>query len=254
MLIGRDAELAMLDRALARARSALLLVTGAPNIGKSTLLREIRTRAEARHYRILPENTEWDPPQTGIVIDKTMTRERLSEEMQISLMASPLDWSSASNVRLSGAAAPDSTPDRDPSTGSAGTTESEARGDISAPTLVLIDGYRPDARLEDWFIETIVVSLRDSSPARVIVVAGYANGVARLKPYATATVELKPPTQDVVEAYLRKINETLPNPMPDTEVRHYIEALSADPSLIDALDRLLRLDAPARAESSEVPR
>ncbi|WP_432995170.1 BTAD domain-containing putative transcriptional regulator [Dactylosporangium sp. CA-233914] len=52
-LVGRDAELAVLDRLLdERGRGRLLLVSGSPGIGKSALLRELAARASAHGYAV----------------------------------------------------------------------------------------------------------------------------------------------------------------------------------------------------------
>src|SRR5689334_14305895 len=51
LLLGRDTELAQIERAL--DDGGLLLVSGEPGIGKSALLGAVAAQAEARGYRVL---------------------------------------------------------------------------------------------------------------------------------------------------------------------------------------------------------
>jgi predicted ATPase len=52
-LVGRAAELEVLDRVLAGGRSSALEIVGEPGIGKTRLLTELGTRAEARGHLVL---------------------------------------------------------------------------------------------------------------------------------------------------------------------------------------------------------
>jgi hypothetical protein len=70
-LVGRDAELALLDRALAEAaeHGGALLVTGAAGIGKTSLLDAATTGARSRDYKVLAVTgleSEADLPYAGL--------------------------------------------------------------------------------------------------------------------------------------------------------------------------------------------
>ena len=71
VLIGRDAELAQLEKALAEAaeRGGAVLITGAAGIGKTSLLGAAATRARARGYGVLAVTgveSEADLPYAGL--------------------------------------------------------------------------------------------------------------------------------------------------------------------------------------------
>ncbi|HEV3405509.1 MAG TPA: ATP-binding protein, partial [Candidatus Dormibacteraeota bacterium] len=70
-LVGRDAELAQLDRALAEAaeHGGALFVTGAPGVGKTSLLNVAATEARSRGYKVLAITglqSEADLPYAGL--------------------------------------------------------------------------------------------------------------------------------------------------------------------------------------------
>src|SRR4029077_16531678 len=70
-LVGRDAEIAQLDKALAEAaeHGGALFVTGAAGIGKTSLLDVATTNARSRGYRVLSVSgleSEADLPYAGL--------------------------------------------------------------------------------------------------------------------------------------------------------------------------------------------
>src|SRR5258708_5672844 len=70
-LVGRDAEMALLDKALAEAaeHGGALLVTGAAGIGKTSLLDATTTDARSRGYKVLAVTgleSEADLPYAGL--------------------------------------------------------------------------------------------------------------------------------------------------------------------------------------------
>src|SRR5437660_5632058 len=70
-LVGRDAEMAVLDKALADAaeHGGALLVTGAAGIGKTSLLDTVTTDARNRGYKVLAVTgleSEADLPYAGL--------------------------------------------------------------------------------------------------------------------------------------------------------------------------------------------
>src|SRR5947209_19796926 len=70
-LVGRDMEIAQLDKALAEAREhgGALLVTGAAGIGKTSLLEAATTDARSRGYKVLEVTgleSEADLPYAGL--------------------------------------------------------------------------------------------------------------------------------------------------------------------------------------------
>jgi hypothetical protein len=202
MLLGRDAELKRLDQVLDARQSALVLITSGPQLGKTSLLEELRRRAEQRHYRVFPTD------ETATVIDK-QTNE------------------------------PDFRAGVEPCPGGA-TPAGEALGD--APDLLLIEGYRPLPRFERWFTNTFLAEAKAARLARIVVVAAYPDDVTRLFEQADHVIALGPVDQKSVASYLREQSERASFPLSQAELFTYEEALSKQPALIGALGRLLELE------------
>src|SRR3984957_477741 len=69
-IVGRDAELALIDELLAGGQPQLVLLVGPPSIGKGHLLRAVRARAERAGRVVLPaQPTDTNAP--WLVIDKS---------------------------------------------------------------------------------------------------------------------------------------------------------------------------------------
>jgi hypothetical protein len=207
VIVGRDAELAILDQAIAAVQPALILVTGETKMGKSSLLRELRQHAEAQHYRVLAEVATSADGQEAISIHRGTTAESFCQAISMTPATDAL------------------------------------KEEVSRPTLLLIDRYRPQRQFEDWFIGNFIPRLQKTSPPQIVVVAAYTSDVKRLAPLATAIVDLKPIAKQAVEAYLRTLNNTIQNKMEEDEIQAYAGALQEDSSMIGALDRLLKLES-----------
>ena len=146
MLVGRDAELAILDKAIAAGQPMLILVTSEPKMGKSSLLWELRLRAESRHYRVIPEVAASEASQKVLSIDKETTEERFCQAMSMTPTTDSLD-----RVAL--------------------------KEEVSKPTLILIDGYRPQKQFEDWFTGKFIPMLKETRPPKIVIVAAYSSDV-----------------------------------------------------------------------------
>jgi hypothetical protein len=207
MLVGRNAELAVLDQVIAAVQPALILITSESKMDKSSLLRELRQRAEAQHYCVLAEVATSQEHQEAISIHRGTTKESFCQAISM-------------------------TP----------TTDS-LKEEATRPTLILIDGYRPQKQFEYWFIGDFIPRLKETSPPYIVVVAAYTSDVKRLAPLATSIVDLKPIAKQAVEAYLRTLNNSIQNKMEEDEIQAYAAALQKDSSMIDALERLLSLES-----------
>jgi hypothetical protein len=216
MLVGRDKELSTFDRVIAAGKSALIIVTSDPNMGKSSLLGAFGQRAKQRDYIVFPEATTPEGFSTSISIDRKITKEEFRQAISLPLTAGAITNTDLYEVN-------------------------------SKSALILIDGYRPQQEFEDWFINEFILQSAAATPPRIVVVAAAASDVERLKPYATKEMLLKPIARRAIVTYLHTLNDTLQDKMQEKEIRVYAGALCQKPSLIEALGRLLKIDSSASA-------
>lgn len=202
--LGRDAELAVLEKELSGASAGLVLIVGEPRIGKSHLLRALRGRAAERGTVVLPEHAASDGE--WVSVDRQTTVE---------------DFRRKITSRL----------------GSVGSHRDELGP--QGVHVVLVYGYRPHDEFHTWFTHEFVPGLGDGTPRRVVVVAGTASDLADLAPLAHRQVFLGPLRRAPVVAELRALNERLADRMSEVELQAYADAVTTDPGLLDAFLHLL---------------
>jgi len=210
MLVGREKELAIFERVLAKGKSALIVVTGEPEMGKSSLLQGFRQHAEEQGCPIYATTSK--ESSKSLSIDKEMTEDRFRQAISLP-----------------------------PPTGSPDDTRSSDTSSEAA--LILIDGYGPQKQFEDWFVGDFIRRLRQLNPARIVVVECAISDAEPLKRHADRVITLKPIARRAVEEYLKTLNDSVQDKMQEKEIRTYADALRKKPSLIEALDRLLRLES-----------
>lgn len=219
-LIGRDEELAKLEALVGSRTSALALVVGGARSGKSRLLWELRARASQYPCSVVPQDESEDPERPWVVIDKQLTVDKFR-----SALAEPPDVAS-----------------------SAGGSDPLTRRD---PTLVLVYGYRPEPDFHEWFTREYIPDLLGGTTPRVVVVAGSAADLEELQSFPSLRIALGPLPREAILEELRSISAGIADPLEASEFDRYSEAISADPSVLDALRVLLPL-GPSSAPSAGI--
>jgi hypothetical protein len=127
---------------------------------------------------------------------------------------------------------------------------SQDRGEI-AGTLLLIHHYQPSERFHVWFTREYVPSLTKAKAVMLVVVAGYERDTADLEPLARMTLRLGPLASVPVREHLVHLGQALADPLSEAELTAYVTAACESPEILEALERLLTLEAELhpRAES-----
>lgn len=213
--VGRESELEAIIGLVDAGRGALVLLTGAPRIGKGRLLRGLRNRLEVRGQLVLPE-TLFTDDTCWLSIDRQSTPEAFGEQVTADPIASSV---AAGGLDL------DSSADR-------------------SPTVVLIYGYHPDDAFHAWFRDTFAPALGHTSPPQVVVLAAYAADVEELIPLASRVLDLGLLDVASVEDWLRALSSRLREPLGSEEIQDYARAAAEAPGLLEALQSvLLRYEA-----------
>src|ERR1700722_2490276 len=138
-IVGRDAELALIDELLAGGQPQLVLLVGPPSIGKGHLLRAVRARAERAGRVVLPaQPTDTNAP--WLVIDKSTA---IGEFIKAATVPAP-----ESGFEAAGPRTPPGASGGYPVLAPADPTRRPPGGQ---PVVVLIYGYWPDEMFSQWF-------------------------------------------------------------------------------------------------------
>jgi hypothetical protein len=231
-ILGRDAELALLDEVLASGQPQLVVLSGAPGIGKGRLLRAVRARAERAGRMVLPAQPD-DANAPWLVIDKKTT---IGEFIEATTVPEPES---------------DFGEDRPRHAGASGeyrvlTPADLARGGRSGdrPVVVLICGYWPDEEFGRWFTAEFAGLRARSVPRRTIIIAATkADGepLLRHQGLVDRVMDIAPVRAETMLAELRSIDERISDKLMERELDTYAGALSEEPSLLGAFRRLLPL-------------
>jgi hypothetical protein len=206
-MIGRDSELAELEKVLASGRSRLVLLAGGPNTGKGRLLRELRVRAAAFPCTLVPADPSDGEGAPWLVVNKQSTVDDFQR-----LTTVPSD--------------------------AAANREGLRRSNFD---LILIYGYRPDEDFHVWFSREFIPPPAEVNPPRKVIVAAGADDVAQLEGLADRKVVLGPLPREAVLAELHEIDAAIADKLQSSELEVYADAIVSDPSLLTPLRRLLPL-------------
>ena len=222
--IGRKQELTKLDIVLQRHRPAMVVVTGAPGIGKTTLLQVFQSHAVAHGWRTTSSSSEG---MVRVIMNTTDTTfsEQVSNMLGISADQSfqrgtPTDKPSfAEELRLE---------------------------TVYAPILLLIDGYQPSPEFGQWFTDRFIKELKRTERPVVVVIAERPEAVTKLLPLADETIHLGQLERQAVRQHLESIGRHIVPKIEPKELKKYIEACQKSPELLDSLTRVLRLMEPRK--------
>ncbi|MGH9427570.1 MAG: ATP-binding protein [Terriglobia bacterium] len=278
LLMVRDRELAQFDAILDRRQPVLVVVSGEPDIGKTTLLREVQRRASKRGWR-----TALSDGQVDLRVEPDTTIDDFSRRVRKLLdIPEALDYKDGGPENLiSDKTAKDSSQclpsmplgdvsdekrldDPNPESPEPASTNSREAlsehipdGSAQPPkqtrqsaslveqlrsldrALLLIDGYRPEPGFAGWFEGHFIRDVKQSGTSLVVVVADRPGLVRRLD--ADEHISLGPPDERSIRRELEKIGRQITPPMETAELEMYVKEVSEKPVRFDGLTRLLRL-------------
>jgi hypothetical protein len=219
-LVGRDSELAVVTDVLAKGDSGLVLIIGAPGLGKRSMLREIRKQATGRL----------------MVPGETTTTGAAPAHPDPNAQADRPEWLTVDGDTTIGdfLNAINSDPNDDSADVSSVGTQ--------PPTVILIYGYHPTDAFNEWFNSYLSLSDDEKKRRPTIFLAGFPSDVKHLAPLAARVIELGPLPRQPVADRLIAINADITNKLDDHEIDAYSALICTDPSLLDALSNLLRLE------------
>ena len=242
LIVGRDAELAQLDEVLASKRPQLVVVTGAPGIGKGRLLREARARAERAGCLVLPAQPA-DPRAPWLVIDKKTSIAEFAEATTVvPEPESDFDGDRSRPWKASGAYRVLTPDDR-----------SRGGPPRYRPVVVLVYGYWPDEEFGRWFTTEFAGKRDRATPPRTIIIAATrtdAEPLVRRQGLVDAVMQITPVSARTMLAVLRAIDERISERLTERELDAYSRALSDGPHLLNAFRRLLPLTSWSGDEAS----
>jgi hypothetical protein len=270
MFIGRDSEIAQLEKVLREGKQALVVISSKPGMGRPELLEELRSRAKNLNWRILPVVLKEEELPGTIAINRNTTtkdfREKVSLTPFIDIKADDSRIQTTTPYQSSAVpeSAKDETGKKAESVFSVQRTQTEFQqqdikqdapqecakekpspttevGQVLGGTLILIDGYQPNKEFETWFLQDYLHEIKRVMFPIVIVVAGYSGDLAALTKFADRIVELDELQIQTTTDYFRDLNNHIEVKMEEKEIQAYAVESAKDPSLIDALTRLLPL-------------
>lgn len=230
LLVGRDQELASFRRILDDKQSLLVVLTGGPGVGKTSLLQKFRALAEEAGW-----NTALLPASSSAPINLETTPESFSTYLQ-TLLSVP---SSKSFIEKPGKDLVD------PATGQPLLLPIVERLRALTPFLLLIDGYNPGPEFQEWFRSSLLGDVKKSPATIVIVVSERPEGATKITPIAEQIIQLGALDEHSIGQHFQELGHQLSPPMGDEEIQAYIEASKNDPQLLGSLTRVLRLALPS---------
>jgi AAA ATPase domain len=239
-IVGRAAELALIDEVLASGQPQLVLLVGAPGIGKGHLLRAVRARAARAGRVVLPAQPK-DASAPWLVIDKKTTIEEFIEATTIPEPESGFETDRARR--------PPGASGEYPVLTSVGRTRRRPGG---LPVVVLVYGYWPDEMFGQWFTAKFASQRAESVPRRTIIITATsadAEPLLRHPGLVDRVVNIVPLPAETMLSELHAINDQISDTLTERELDLYAEALASEPSLLDAFRRLLPLTGKADDEA-----
>jgi hypothetical protein len=214
--VGRERDVYRIEATLRAGRGVLIAVVGQVGAGKSRLLRIVESRARS---------AGWSTAATDG-----------AGELHVAPTTTPEAFVERTGALLSGQ---DAAFDRFVSS-----LES------CAPTLVIIDGFRPHAEFASWLLDVVRPELAASaSPVGLIVAGTHEELDDGVLAAADEVVELGPLDQLTVARHLRETAQDIDPPLTDDEIAAYVEAVCPQPELLESLTRALLLMSPSRTVS-----
>lgn len=230
----RPRELDRILAVLGRKRPAVVVLTGAPGMGKSGVLDALRSRAAAQGWAIGGSYGDH-----RLVVEPRTTQETFREDVVGTLQEAAEAATTAPHGPASALAASSPLVHRARSVNADPVVAELARRSGGNPVLITIDDFRPSPAFGSWFERRFVPALLASELPIVVAMAERLGGVD-VRASATEVIELGPLSPDFVRQALSAISDKLDPPLSDHEFTVYgREARS--PVLLDSLLRALAL-------------
>jgi hypothetical protein len=227
--VGRGAAWRDLEAVLADGRSGLVLIHGAPGVGRTHLMKAFGAAArEDRGYRVMG----CDIP---IPIEVTTQLRDIHRVVTSQLDGSPEPEPAGPVPGVSGRLSKVVKGARE-TWRLEGALLQTLRG--TAPVMIAVDGYAPSPAMEDWLVTRLLPAIRDLAPPVVIVVVDRTESVETLRQSALLSLELGSLDESEVAAHLQESTTHLSPPLSPAEVTAYAAATAGDPALVRAFDRV----------------
>ena len=223
----RARELAHLHAVLAARRPALVVLTGAPGMGKTTLLETWAGRATALGWEV-----------AGGDACRRLTVGPSTDERAFRAALLAATCENDNGARLARARATVSAPPARRRTLDPLLNELARR----APFLIVLDDYCPNPQFEEWFEDGFLPELRRCGAAVVVGLA--VRGPHHLGDDADRVVALGKLAPADVHAALASLDGALPTPLEPREREVYLQQARV-PAVLDSLLRVLALEAAA---------
>lgn len=229
VLVGREPELARFDKILEDRQALLVVVTGGPGVGKTSLLHAIRDRAETIGWNTVPPSATND----FLRVTPETTEADFSNQVQ-ALIVVPSDQSFIE--KSPGQSLGETSPEQQPLNPVA--EQLRAR----APLLLFIDGYRPGPEFADWFQTRFMQDVKRSGTPVIVVAAELPEWATKyLSPQADQIFSLGELEEQAIRQHFTIIGRQISPPMTEEELKAYVGAARNDPELLGRLTRVLRL-------------
>lgn len=227
LLVGRDQELASFGKILRDKQAQLVVLTGGPGVGKSSLLRK---------FQSLGEEAGWNTAKLpdSIRINQEATPDSFSTQLQ-AVLSVP---TSKSFIEKRSTSAVDS------ATGQPLLPIVERLSGL-APFLLTIDGYRPGPEFGEWFEKVFLNDVKRSAAAIVIVLAERPQAATKMTPFADQIIQLGPLDDNSIRQHFTELGRKISPPMNEMEIQEYTKAAQEDTEVLERLTRVLRLALPA---------
>jgi hypothetical protein len=229
LLVGRDRELSQIEAILKHGRPALVVVSAATGMGKTSLLREVHERTIKQGW-----HTAYSDSEGGLSVVPTTTeetfRQRVLTLLDISTEESYFDTLTSQSQPSSLHSLP----------------EHLRRW---APILLIIDGYRPAPDFANWFTTSFIENVTHAGAPLVVVVADQGGNVDGLLPFADKIITLGPLDPRSVKQHFESVGRQIAPPMKEAELDIYVKAACKDPARLVALTRVLMLAQPGEVST-----
>ncbi|WP_148571638.1 ATP-binding protein [Nocardioides caldifontis] len=229
--VGRSRELSTLLEPVRPDRPAVLVVAGRPGSGRSYLVAQLRDRVVGLGYRCIGVEEE-------LVVERTTTLRDVWRVLEavphLDEPASGPRHDGEGGLRARAALAFERIVE---------TARYEQRVleafRKAAPLMVAVEGYTPGPALGAWVVSRLIPQLRKDSVPIVLVLSGVEEHLAAVSAVADASVTLGELDREEVAAFLRSRGEGLEPPLDEPELAAYVDAVSREPTLMDAFVRVL---------------
>jgi hypothetical protein len=259
-LIGRERELETLSDVIAARQPALVVISGAVRMGKSSLLGAMRQRAGDDGWRLLPEADqvlEVDERTSvaslqGALRSMVAYADRETERKPFTVPPALATGDETSQPPLAAV-----------SSLLAGTRLTPASWRFRAvgglidplrrlaPVMIALDVRTPDRAVSSWLTAKFWPAIRAADVTAVIVVVVVDREDERtLTRAATTRMRLGPLEAGAVRSYL----ETITSALSPSELAGYAEAIRHDPGLLSSFSRVLPLTVAPGTNSPPPPK